>query len=137
MSLILEIVTPDAQVYNKTVDSVALPTEMGEIGILPGHIPLLASLEAGEVIAESEGKQEFLAVDAGFAQVFGDKVSILTEQAINIENTNFDQIEDAKKRAQEALADAERRGIDPAEIEKLESIARFEMLKELIKKKRG
>jgi F-type H+-transporting ATPase subunit epsilon len=110
---------------------------LGEIGVLPGHIPLLASVEAGEVVVQKNGEIEHLAVDAGFAQVFGDKVSILTEQAIDIDHTHLDQIEEAKDRAEAALVEAKELGIDPKEIERLESIARFAMVQELIKKKRG
>jgi F-type H+-transporting ATPase subunit epsilon len=137
MGLTLEIVTPESRAYNSTVDTVSLPTELGEIGVLPGHIPLLASVEAGEVVVQKNGEIEHLAVDAGFAQVFGDKVSILTEQAIDIDHTHLDQIEEAKDRAEAALIEAKELGIDPKEIERLESIARFAMVQELIKKKRG
>ncbi len=137
MGLTLEIVTPESRAYNSTVDTVSLPTELGEIGVLPGHIPLLASVEAGEVVVQKNGEIEHLAVDAGFAQVFGDKVSILTEQAIDIDHTHLDQIEEAKVRAEAALVEAKELGIDPKEIERLESIARFAMVQELIKKKRG
>jgi F-type H+-transporting ATPase subunit epsilon len=137
MGLTLEIVTPESRAYNSTVDTVSLPTELGEIGVLPGHIPLLASVEAGEVVVQKNGEIEHLAVDAGFAQVFGDKVSILTEQAIDIDHTHLDQIEEAKDRAEAALVEAKELGIDPKEIERLESIARFAMVQELIKKKRG
>ena len=137
MGLTLEIVTPESRAYNSTADTVSLPTELGEIGVLPGHIPLLASVEAGEVVVQKNGEIEHLAVDAGFAQVFGDKVSILTEQAIDIDHTHLDQIEEAKDRAEAALIEAKELGIDPKEIERLESIARFAMVQELIKKKRG
>ena len=137
MGLTLEIVTPESRAYNSTVDTVSLPTELGEIGVLPGHIPLLASVEAGEVVVQKNGEIEHLAVDAGFAQVFGDKVSILTEQAIDIDHTHLDQIEEAKVRAEAALVEAKELGIDPKEIERLESIARFAMVQEFIKKKRG
>ena len=46
----LEIVTPEAKVYEDTVESVVLPTTTGEINILPGHIPLVTEIQAGEII---------------------------------------------------------------------------------------
>jgi len=48
MALTLEIVTPEARVYSDTIDTVVIPTTSGEIGILPGHIPLLTQIEHGE-----------------------------------------------------------------------------------------
>ena len=49
MSLTLEIVTPEAKVYSDTIDCVVIPTVEGEIGILPGHIPLLTQVDDGEL----------------------------------------------------------------------------------------
>ena len=49
MSLTLEIVTPEARVYSDTIDTVVIPTVDGEIGILPGHIPLLTQVADGEL----------------------------------------------------------------------------------------
>ena len=52
MPLTLEIVTPEARVYSDTIDTVVLPTVQGEIGILPGHIPLLTRVAHGELIPD-------------------------------------------------------------------------------------
>ena len=49
MPLTLEIVTPEARVYSDTIDSVVIPTVEGEIGVLPGHIPLLTQIQDGEL----------------------------------------------------------------------------------------
>lgn len=137
MALVLEIVTPESRPYHSEIDTVLLPTELGEIGILPGHIPLLASLEAGELVVEKNGQIEYLAVDSGFAQVFGDKVSVLTEQALNVEHLPLHDVEEAKRKAEQALKEARESGISPKEIERLESLAKYAMVKEMIKKKRG
>ena len=55
MPLILEIVTPEARVYSETVDTVVIPTVEGEVGILPGHIPLVTQVGAGELRATKGG----------------------------------------------------------------------------------
>ena len=70
MSLNLEIVTPEKRVYNKSVDRVKLPCSDGEMEILPGHIPLIALVDSGEVRVQSGSESEFLAVDNGFVEVF-------------------------------------------------------------------
>ena len=136
MPLQLEIVTPEAKVYDESVDSVTLPTVEGEVGILPGHIPLLASLQPGEIQLTSGGTTENLAIDKGFAQILGDKVSVLTEGAINVEQIDLSSIKDARVRAEQALADAEKKGMDPAEVERLEAIVRFSIAQRLAKQRR-
>jgi len=136
MPLQLKIVTPEEKVYDESVDSVTLPTVQGEIGILPGHIPLLTSLQPGEIQLTSGGTTENLAIDKGFAQILGDKVSVLTEGAINVEQIDLSAIEDARTRAEQALAEAVEKGMDPAEVEQLEAVARFSIAQELAKQKR-
>ena len=56
----LEIVTPEAKVYEDTIDSVVLPTTSGEINILPGHIPLVTEIQAGEIIVSKSGDRSGL-----------------------------------------------------------------------------
>src|SRR5580692_6537523 len=114
MPLTLEIVTPEARVYADTVDSVVIPTTSGEIGILPGHIPLLTQVDHGELRVTKGSSTQFLAVGGGFAQVAGDKVSILAESAITEEKIDEHAVENAMKRAEDALRGQE--GLAPAEV---------------------
>ena len=133
MPLLLEIVTPEKKVYSNMVDSVVLPTPLGEIGILPGHLPLLALLEPGELKVTVKGKLDLLAVDKGFIQVLGDKVSVLAEAAIDIEDIELPTAEEARARAEKALEDARKRGEEPAIIEELETKARFALAQSIAK----
>ena len=82
MPLTLEIVTPEAKVYSDTIDSVVVPTLEGEIGVLPGHIPLLAQVEHGELRVTKGGVTHWLAVGGGFAQIDGDCVRVLAEPGL-------------------------------------------------------
>jgi F-type H+-transporting ATPase subunit epsilon len=123
MSLTLEIVTPEARVYSDTIDTVVIPTVKGEIGILPGHIPLLTQVESGELRVTRGGKEQILAVGKGFAQVEGDKVSILSERAITEEKIDEKAVEEALKRAEGQLKEAAH--LDPAEQEILHELVRF------------
>ena len=104
--------------------------------ILPGHIPLISLVDSGEVRVQNGTESEFLAVDKGFVEVFGDKVSVLTEAAIDIEEIDIEATEKAQARAEDALKRAEEDNIDPAEVERLESIARFAITQKLLKKNR-
>jgi F-type H+-transporting ATPase subunit epsilon len=122
MALTLEIVTPEARVYSDTIETVVIPTLDGEIGILPGHIPLLTQVVAGELRVTKGGQTQFLAVGAGFAEVQGDKVSVLAESAITEERIDVNAAEEAKRRAEQALKE---RSLDPSEVERLEGVVRF------------
>ena len=81
-------------------------------------------------------KVEMLAVGTGFVEVYGDKVSILTDQAINVEEVDDKDIDEAIKRAQEALEEGKKSDIDAAEIERLEAAARFAMAQQIARGKR-
>ena len=105
----LEIVTPEARVYENTVDSVVLPTTSGEINILPGHIPLVTEIQAGEITVSKSGAGQSLAISKGFAQCVGDKISVLAENAIHIDEG---AVEEAQKRAEEALATMETMSVE-------------------------
>lgn len=139
MALTLEIITPEKTVYSETVEEVVLPTSSGETGILPGHIPLLTQLVAGELVVTQHGSKQSLAVDKGFAQVSSEKVSVLTEAAITFEAIDLGAVAQAEKSAQQALKKAEEQGLDPTEIERLEtqleSTARFAIAQRLLKKR--
>ncbi len=137
MALKLEIVTPQEKVYSEDVDSVTLPTTTGEIGILPGHIPLITEVQAGELGVVKEGQLDLLAVDNGFAEIYGDTVSVLTEAAIDIEDIDLASAEAAQRRAEEALRKAEEVNLDPDEVEALEAKIRFALVQQLAKKKRN
>ncbi len=136
MSLLIEIVTPEKVVFSDKADSVVLPTTEGELGVLAGHIPLLTALAPGELQVLTEGKTEYLTVDKGFAQVLGDKVSVLTEGAIDVEAIDLSAVEDAQLRAEKALAEAADQKLDPAEVEQLETIVRFSLAQKLAKERR-
>lgn len=123
MALILEIVTPEALVYSDTIDTVVIPTVEGEIGILPGHLPLLTQVADGELRVTKNGQTVSLVIGDGFAEVTGDKVSILAENAIEESKIDERAVEKAMQRAQDELKG--RSDMDPAEVERLEGFVRF------------
>jgi len=124
MALTLESVTPEARVYSDTIDTVVIPTTEGEIGILPGHIPLLTRIADGELRVIKGGVESHLAVGGGFAQIEGDTVSVLAEQAITAEKIDEGVVEAALKRAEEQLKSAPI-NIDTSELERLQGAIRF------------
>jgi len=104
-SLKLEIVTPEEKVFSDDVDSVTLTGVEGEMGILPNHVPLMTQLVAGEIIAHKGQDTIFLAVGDGFVQVTGDRVSVLTDMAIEADNIDEANVIEAQKRAEARLAE--------------------------------
>ena len=134
MPLTLEIVTPEARVYSDTVESVVIPTVEGEVGILPGHIPLLTQVNEGELRVSKDGQTVMLAVAGGFAQIEGDRVSVLAEHAVREDLIDPDAVEKAIQRAQDALKQAST--LEPAEVERLEGIVRFSVAQLAIKKRK-
>ena len=134
MPLTLEIVTPEARVYSDTIDTVVIPTVEGEVGILPGHIPLLTQVEHGELRVTKGGQTSWLAVGGGFAQVDNDRVSILAEHAITEEKIDEHAVEAALKRAEQELREA--KNIDPAQYEHLQSLVRYSGTQLAVKRRR-
>ena len=104
-TLKLEIVTPEAKVYSEDVDMVTLPGIEGELGIYPMHIPLMTQLAAGEVAVRKDGQDFFLAVGDGFAEVTGERVSILTDMAVKDADIDEVKAEEARRRAESRLAE--------------------------------
>jgi F-type H+-transporting ATPase subunit epsilon len=134
MSLRLEIVTPERLVLDETVDHVSLPTEAGgELDILPGHVPLMAMIEPGELCFYKDGKADSIAIDRGFIEVAKDTVKVLTEAAIEVDAIDLAALEEARARAESAIAEAKASGEDPAILEELETKARFAVVQRLIR----
>lgn len=101
----LEIVTPEAKIFSDNVDMVTLTGTVGEMGILPLHMPLMTALVAGEIVAQKGKETISLAVGDGFVQVTGDRVAVLTDMAIDAENIDETKAEEALRRAQARLAE--------------------------------
>ena len=103
-TLKLEIVTPESKIYSEDVEMVTLPGSEGEAGIYPNHVPLMTQVQAGEIIVKRGGNEEVVAVGEGFAEVTGDHVAILTDNAANSEDIDEAAAEDARAKAEQRLA---------------------------------
>jgi F-type H+-transporting ATPase subunit epsilon len=107
-SIELIIVTPERQLLRQSVAGVTLPGADGQLGVLPGHAPLITELGIGELTYVPKGGTEtgHLAILSGFAEVLGERVTILAETAERAEEIDLDRAEKARKRAEERLASA-------------------------------
>ena len=134
MPLTLEIVTPDARVYSDTIDSVVIPTVEGEVGILPGHIPLLTQVQHGELRVTKGAETVLLAVSGGFAEIEGDRVHVLAEHAISEEKIDEKAVEAALRRAEQELEEAKH--LDPQQYEHLQGLVRYSGVQLAVKRRR-
>ena len=98
-TLQLEIVTPEASVYSEAVEMVTLPAVEGQMGVLPLHVRLVTQLVPGELIVRKDGHDDFLAVGEGLVEVTNDRVSIVTNMAVAIDNIDEAAAEEARERA--------------------------------------
>ncbi|MDO8794699.1 MAG: F0F1 ATP synthase subunit epsilon [Vicinamibacterales bacterium] len=101
--LTLEIVTPDKALVRETVDEVQVPAAEGYLGILPGHTPLLATLQVGQLTYRSGQQTTVLHVAFGFVEVLPDRVTVLAQVAERPEDIDVERAEAAKRRAEERM----------------------------------
>jgi F-type H+-transporting ATPase subunit epsilon len=101
--LTLEIVTPERGIISQRVDEVQVPGAEGAFGILPGHTPLLATLQVGELWYRRGEETSYVAVSFGFAEVQPDRVSILAQMAEEAEDIDVTRAEAAELRARGRL----------------------------------
>jgi len=107
-SIELVVVTPERQLLRETVVEVTLLGADGCLGILPGHAPLITELGIGEMSYRAKGASAVahIAILSGFAEVLGDRVTVLAEMAERPEEIDVARAEEAKKRAEQRLAAA-------------------------------
>jgi F-type H+-transporting ATPase subunit epsilon len=100
----LEVVTPEKMVFSGKVDEVTLPGTEGEFGVLRGHEPFLTSVDIGELYFLAGGKKIYYAVNTGYAEVTGSKVTVLIETAERADAIDKDRAIKAKEKATVSLA---------------------------------
>lgn len=113
-SIQLVIVTPERQLLSERVVEITLPGASGELGILPGHAPLITELGIGELRYRKQGgaQSEPIAIIRGFAEVLQDRVTVLAETAELAEEINLERAKAALDRAQKRIASAGNTEID-------------------------
>ncbi len=105
-SLKLKIVTPERLVLEEMVDQVSLPTTLGEITVLPDHIPLITGLNSGDIVGYINGEHVPMAVAGGFIEIKQNEkreteVAVLADFAEHIHELSDEKIKKAKARAEE------------------------------------
>src|ERR1700733_15583220 len=102
----LQIVSADRPLVNERADEVEIPGADGYFGVLPGHTPLLATLQVGELWYRQGQETHYLSIAFGFAEVQPDRVTILAQIAERADEIDAARAEAARRRAEERRARA-------------------------------
>jgi len=105
MPIRCEIVSQDRMVYEGDADIVVLPGRDGEMGILPNHAPLLTTLKYGILTVRAEGEEQVFTIAGGVAEIQPDVITVLADAAENVMEIDEVRAEEARKRAEEILAE--------------------------------
>ncbi|MFH0930262.1 MAG: F0F1 ATP synthase subunit epsilon [Candidatus Moraniibacteriota bacterium] len=100
MKIKFKIVTPEKTVYEAEIDQITLPTQDGEITVLPNHISLISVLQAGELVAKKDGEEIAMAVSGGMIEVRKNEITILADTAERAEEIDVKRAEEARERAE-------------------------------------
>jgi len=103
----IEVVTAERELYSGEANVVNAPGSEGRLGILPRHASLLAFLKAGELRIELQGAEDALFVSGGFLEVYENTVTILADAAEHAEDIDQARAQDARRRAEERLTQAQ------------------------------
>ena len=103
-----ELVSPDRLLMSVEADAVAMPGMEGDFGVLPGHAPLISALRAGIIAIEggSEGPDQVY-IAGGFAEVVADRLTVLAEEAVPVDDMDSTDIEQRIQETNDELAGAE------------------------------
>lgn len=99
----LEVIAPDAAVLNEDVEFVLVRALDGDLGIMPNHAPLIASLDIWPLVYDVGGKRHCLSVASGFLEVSGNTITVITPAAEKPEDIDVKRAEAAQKRAEDLL----------------------------------
>jgi len=124
--LMLEIVTPEKMAFSGKVEEVTIPGTEGEFGVLRGHEALLSSVDIGQLNFTRNNKKIYYAVNTGYAEVTGNKVTILIETAERADQIDVTRARRAKDNAEARL---EKIAKDSEEFEK----ARVALMRALVR----
>lgn len=103
----VDVVSAEESIFSGQAKFVALPGEAGELGILPGHVPLITRIKPGAVrIEKADGGEEFVFVAGGILEVQPTHVSVLSDTAIRGKDLDEAKATEARKSAEEAIRNA-------------------------------
>ncbi|NOQ91073.1 MAG: F0F1 ATP synthase subunit epsilon, partial [Gammaproteobacteria bacterium] len=136
MTMHINIVSAEQEIYSGTVTQVFAPAEMGEVGVYPRHAPMLSTLKPGLVrVVPQEGEEQSFYVSGGILEIQPHVVTILSDTALRAKDIDEAAAMEAKTRAEAAMMDkASDMDYAKAKSELIEAVAQIEALKKIRKK---
>lgn len=137
MTMHVDIVSAETEIFSGTVTEVYAPAEMGEVGIMPRHTPLLTTMKPGEVrVIDQSGEQQSFYVNGGILEIQPHVVTVLSDTAIRAADLDEAAALEAKAKAEAAMLD-KKTDFDyaRAKAELVEAVAQLETIKKLRKRK--
>ncbi|MCH5464708.1 F0F1 ATP synthase subunit epsilon [Levilactobacillus tujiorum] len=105
--LSVSIVTPDGRVYEHDGELLVIKTKLGQLGIMPNHVPVISSLEVDEVRIKHDGEEDEVAVNGGFLEFSDNVATIVADSAERQDDIDVGRAESARDRAQAAIKKAQ------------------------------
>ena len=138
MSVIhVDVVSATEEIYSGDAKCVFAPASMGEIGIYPMHVALISTLKPGEVRVETENGMESIFVSGGIIEVQPDTVTIFSDTAIRANDLDESKALEAKKRAEEAMSNAQgEQDVSSTQAALAESLVQLQMISKMRGKRR-
>lgn len=138
MTMHVDIVSAEAEIFSGTAEAVFAPAIMGELGIMPRHTPLLTQLKPGEVRVRRQGsdsEEDFFYVSGGMIEIQPHRVTVLADTALRAKDVDEAAALEAKQRAEQMLKDTES-DIEyaRAQAELAEAIAQLQTIQKLRKR---
>ena len=135
MTVNLDVVSAEVEIFSGLVETVQITGSEGELGIHPGHAPLITGLRPGMVrVVKQYGDEELIYIAGGILEVQPGSITVLADTAVRAEDLDEQAAEDAKKHAEETIAKG---GADfdyaEAAIELAEAIAQLRLIQKLRK----
>lgn len=133
LTIHIDIVSAEAEIFSGEAEMVFAPATMGEVGIMPRHTPLLTTLKPGEVrVRHPGGEEETFYVSGGMLEIQPHIVTVLSDTAVRAEDVDEAAVLEAKERAERALTDRAS-DIDEAQarVEIIQAAAQLRMIRRL------
>ena len=135
MTVHLDVVSAEKEIFSGLVEHIQVTGSEGELGIYPGHAPLISAIKPGMVrLVKQYGDEEVIYVAGGFLEVQPGNVTVLADTAVRADDLDEQSAEEAKRRAEEHIANPGS-DFDYAEAahELAEAIAQLRLIKKLRK----
>jgi F-type H+-transporting ATPase subunit epsilon len=117
--ILLELVTPEKQLVKEEVEEITIPGELGYLGILPGHRPLLSTLGYGVLSFRKGNVKKYFAIFGGYVEVLPGRVLVFADEGEKAEDINIEKVKEEQREIDKELEKAKKGEFTPEKIEEI------------------